>query len=1709
MKNKLLPALILAVCVSGACINAEVPSTGKVDDYTNGKNGVESNVYKFSINGSEKMAFGKGSNSTDMTWGQWLNINAEKFNTDGYYQVTTNGGSSPAKNMYYVKYNINKPYSSCSVSQPNNDAVYAGGNVSLPSLSCKGYRFDNWWSAASGGNSFNGQNIGSNQTVYAHWTANELDFKAQTKEFNYSESVQTWKISAPTTGTGSYTYKMSAVNGFSISSDGTITISAKKNGGVYSLPVTVTDTNSKKTSTKTITIRIKPVLNSNAYQLAWGDKELDIYMLGLKDGAKATSSEATMTLTNGNLVLKTTLNNAFTDNKNLNFKITVDGYAWDYSVSLTKTAKVLTVLSPVTTFNNEQQIPMFYEEDPAYRGQSNFFKWTVCKEGETCTSTSQKDAGSYKINLSTISSAGKEIRVYDKTGNKVSSTTIDFRILPFKLTSENTKVKVNNANVTYNGQSIVPDLTVTTTINGKAVTLVNQKDYIISSSNSVNEHGTFDISIKGISNYQGEVVNAGQITIAQKNVDNLTYSWEKEAFWTGSEIKPAVIVSYNGINLIENTDYTLKYENNINVGTGKITVTGKGNYSGTKVLNFNIKPNEFGITIADGYAIYTGTATTGGADVKVNNHNSPTIKFGTSNGKYDLTSMPKFTDVGKHTVYWQVSANGFSTKSGTLTIEIVKDKDEIKLNKSSVELVMPTSQDVTFTTKSGSTVSLTGQKHTKVSVSGNKITLTPLSAGEDVITVKTTGNANFESATTTLYVKVKNGTIKVTASDNKLTYDGNSHSISLKYDPTDAKIIYSWEEQGVEKTSSTLPSFTNAGTYLISYSISKTYYDPYYGTNKLIINAKNITAGMVSLDQNEFTFTGAAMKPNVTVKDGNTTLVENKDYTVKYVNNVNPSENAQVIVTGTGNYSGEITKTFKIKAAEIKYTKQNGIASFTGYGTFGKNDASDKCTATGCKAEVVVSYPASSYTIAFSKTKPVCQNGSATCVPENKNYNETTMPRFKNVGTHTVWFRITATGHKTIEDTLTVTINKKVFDVPTLFGDYLYTGQVQSPSWLNYNSKFMEMKGDLEATAAGTYTTTFRLTDKVNTEWKDGSTTDKQVQWEIKKISIKDHELVVDNDIAYNEVKQPYVSEGKIKFERTGYNQVAWVESCEDVMNDALGIDDRKCNYSKYSFVKTNEKTKETCENKGGVWIANTGVCQKERLNYYDVGSSFSGTYIADYLGYDTEKVYNLYATWSKVMYRVEYDLCDGKGCGIDPGNPTFASYDSAIKVTNPEREGYLFMGWEITGMDKTPHVIGEDTVTDETFTVPEEWIGLTQAEKIGQTISMKNLTSIEGATVKLKAIWQPIKYTIIFDNNKQTFRDDLGNVTQANTSGYTPNMTNVTYDIVSTLNKNQFTMAGYKFTGWTTTRTGKAPNGTACTLYSDETKGKEYIGKDNRCLSFKDEQQFQNLTVTEGDVITLYAQWERLNDVKFTVTFWKQNITDGTAHNSTNFQMVGIETYQGTADSLITLKPYTYKGNNQSAPSAGKIVNTSRDTGNKAHMTINKKSGVTPTFISTTNNKLIDDFFRGFTLQGADANEYGEYRGINNRNEHSYIISPNGTTNINVYYTRNTYRIVYQMNGGTTSNPTSRKYQVAVTFNNPSDNNSLKNGRSDEGGTHNSGQANFAGWFANSNITVQVYGINGEVTTDAEVFAKWLQYRYSGANGNESSWTSWGRINE
>ena len=58
----------------------------------------------------------------------------------------------------------------------------------------------------------------------------------------------------------------------------------------------------------------------------------------------------------------------------------------------------------------------------------------------------------------------------------------------------------------------------------------------------------------------------------------------------GKAKKPAVTVIFSGKNLKLNTDYTVKYSNNIAAGRAKVTITGKGGYKGTVVKYFKILP---------------------------------------------------------------------------------------------------------------------------------------------------------------------------------------------------------------------------------------------------------------------------------------------------------------------------------------------------------------------------------------------------------------------------------------------------------------------------------------------------------------------------------------------------------------------------------------------------------------------------------------------------------------------------------------------------------------------------------------------------------------------------------------------------------------------------------------------------------------------------------------------------------------------------------------------------------------------------------------------------------------------------------------------------------------------------------------------------------------------------------------------------------------
>ncbi len=88
--------------------------------------------------------------------------------------------------------------------------------------------------------------------------------------------------------------------------------------------------------------------------------------------------------------------------------------------------------------------------------------------------------------------------------------------------------------------------------------------------------------------------------------------------YDGSEKKPAVkSVKLGNITLKSGTDYTVEYQNNKNIGTAAVAITGKGNYIGTATKTFTIRAKT-GTTITSGAYKYkiTGSAEAAFAGLK-------------------------------------------------------------------------------------------------------------------------------------------------------------------------------------------------------------------------------------------------------------------------------------------------------------------------------------------------------------------------------------------------------------------------------------------------------------------------------------------------------------------------------------------------------------------------------------------------------------------------------------------------------------------------------------------------------------------------------------------------------------------------------------------------------------------------------------------------------------------------------------------------------------------------------------------------------------------------------------------------------------------------------------------------------------------------------------------------------------------------------------
>lgn len=153
----------------------------------------------------------------------------------------------------------------------------------------------------------------------------------------------------------------------------------------------------------------------------------------------------------------------------------------------------------------------------------------------------------------------------------------------FKITNsiESATVSGIPASVLYNGSAYQPIPAVT--LGGK--TLTQGLDYTVSYKNNVNV-GTASVIVTGTGLYSGSKTVTFKIT--EKSINNCTIYTVSSQTYNGKLLTPPVVVKDGRNVLVQNKDYVLSYANNLNVGTGSITITGRGDYKGAVTKNFEI-----------------------------------------------------------------------------------------------------------------------------------------------------------------------------------------------------------------------------------------------------------------------------------------------------------------------------------------------------------------------------------------------------------------------------------------------------------------------------------------------------------------------------------------------------------------------------------------------------------------------------------------------------------------------------------------------------------------------------------------------------------------------------------------------------------------------------------------------------------------------------------------------------------------------------------------------------------------------------------------------------------------------------------------------------------------------------------------------------------------------------------------------------------------
>ena len=185
----------------------------------------------------------------------------------------------------------------------------------------------------------------------------------------------------------------------------------------------------------------------------------------------------------------------------------------------------------------------------------------------------------------TVKKSGVITYTYKADSKRGFSCTFSIRVDFLK--PDITTVTLKKKSYPYTGRPIEPTMVVKAKADGKAVKL-SASDYTVTYENNV-DAGTATVIVEGQGSYGGRIEKTFTITPVKILKVELS-KYELPYNGKGRKPVPTVTAKAGGqtVTLEKDKDYTVKYENNKQPGTATVTITGKGNYTGTIVKTFMI-----------------------------------------------------------------------------------------------------------------------------------------------------------------------------------------------------------------------------------------------------------------------------------------------------------------------------------------------------------------------------------------------------------------------------------------------------------------------------------------------------------------------------------------------------------------------------------------------------------------------------------------------------------------------------------------------------------------------------------------------------------------------------------------------------------------------------------------------------------------------------------------------------------------------------------------------------------------------------------------------------------------------------------------------------------------------------------------------------------------------------------------------------------------